>query len=209
MSDKLTLAAEKRTAFGKGAARRARMAHQIPAVIYGHGVDPLHVLLPGHETMMALKHSNALLTINWDGETQLVLVKDIQRDVVRRTIAHVDLLIVRQGEKVTVHIPIHVVGESYPGTVAVTEHPLLSVLAEATHLPESVEVSIEGLGEGVRITAGDITLPEGSELVTDADQAVIVISVPRGSSAEDEAADAEVAAAASAQSAAAAAAATE
>ena len=186
MTDKLTLAAEKRTAFGKGAARRARMAHQIPAVIYGHGADPLHVLLPGHETMMALKHSNALLTIKWGDDSQMVLVKDIQRDVVRRTIAHVDLLIVRKGEKVTVDIPVHVVGESYPGTVAVTEHTTLSVLAEATHLPEFVEVSIEGLGEGVRVTAGEVTLPAGSELVTDPEQAVIVISVPRGPASDDD-----------------------
>jgi large subunit ribosomal protein L25 len=186
MADMLKLAAEKRTEFGKGAARRARMADQIPAVIYGHGADPLHVLLPGHETMMALKHSNALMSVEWDGDKQMVLVKDIQRHPVKRNIAHVDLLIVRKGEKVTVDVPVHVLGEPFPGTVAVTEHNTLSVLAEATHIPESFEVSVEGLNEGERITAGDVTLPAGSELVTDPDTTVVTISVPRGAISEEE-----------------------
>jgi large subunit ribosomal protein L25 len=186
MSDKLKLAAEKRTEFGKGAARRARMAHQIPAVIYGHGSDPLHVLLPGHETMMALKHSNALITVEWDNESQMVLTKDVQRHAVKRTIEHVDLLIVRKGEKVTVDIPVHVVGDPFPGTVAVTEHNTLSIEAEATHIPESLEVSIEGLEEGQKITASDVTLPAGSTLVTDPDTTVVSISVPRGAASDEE-----------------------
>ncbi|MCB2411886.1 50S ribosomal protein L25/general stress protein Ctc [Demequina sp. TTPB684] len=194
MSDKLKLAAEKRTEFGKGAARRARMAHKIPAVIYGHGADPLHVLLPGHETMMTLKHSNALITVAWDDESQMVLAKDVQRHAVKRTIEHVDLLIVRKGEKVTVDIPVHVVGDSFPGTVAVTEHNTLSIEAEATHIPESVEVSIEGLEEGQKVTAGDVKLPAGSTLVTDPDTTVVAISVPRGTVSEEEEAAAEEAA---------------
>lgn len=188
MADMLKLDAEKRTEFGKGAARRARMAHKIPAVIYGHGADPLHVLLPGHDTMMALKHSNALISIEWDGDKQMVLVKDVQRHAVKREISHVDLLVVRKGEKVTVDVPVHVTGESFPGTIAVTEHTSLSVQAEATHIPEWFEVSIEGLGEGDRITAGDVTMPSGSELVTDPESTVVSITVPRAS-AEDEEAD--------------------
>lgn len=194
MADMLKLAAEKRTEFGKGAARRARMAHQIPAVIYGHGSAPLHVLLPGHETMMALKHSNALMTVEWDGDKQLVLVKDIQRHPVKRSIAHVDLLIVRKGEKVTVDVPVHVLGDPFPGTVAVTEHTTLSVLAEATHIPESLEVSIEGMEEGTKITAGDVTLPAGSELVSDAATTVVSIIVPRGAVSDEEEEAAEEAA---------------
>ncbi|MBC7298307.1 MAG: 50S ribosomal protein L25/general stress protein Ctc [Demequina sp.] len=186
MADMLKLAAEKRTEFGKGAARRARMAHQIPAVIYGHGAAPLHVLLPGHETMMALKHSNALMTVEWDGDKQMVIVKDVQRHPVKRTIAHVDLLIVRKGEKVTVDVPVHVVGEPFPGTVAVTEHTTLSILAEATHIPESLEVSIEGMGDGEKITAGDVALPAGSELMTDPETTVVGISVPRGPASDEE-----------------------
>ncbi len=198
MADMLKLAAQNRTEFGKGAARRARMAHQIPAVIYGHGADPLHVLLPGHETMMALKHSNALITVEWDGNNQMVLVKDIQRHAVKRSIEHVDLLVVRKGEKVTVDVPVHVTGESFPGTVAVSEYTTLSVEAEATHIPDYFEVSIEGLVDGDKIVAGDVTLPAGSELVTDPETTVVRISEPRGMALdeEEEAAeeDAEVAA---------------
>ncbi len=186
MADMLKLAAEKRTEFGKGAARRARMADQIPAVIYGHGAAPQHVLLPGHETMMALKHSNALMNVEWDGDKKMVLVKDIQRHPVKRTIAHVDLLIVRKGEKVTVDVPVHVTGEPFPGTVAVTEHTSLSVEAMATNIPEWLQVSVEGLNEGERITAGDVELPAGSELMTDPDSTVVTISVPRGAISEEE-----------------------
>ncbi|WP_291379648.1 50S ribosomal protein L25/general stress protein Ctc, partial [Demequina sp.] len=184
MPDKLKLAAEKRTEFGKGAARRARMAHQIPAVIYGHGSDPLHVLLPGHETMMALKHSNALITVEWDGEKQLVLTKDVQRHAVKRTIEHVDLLIVRKGEKVTVDVPVHVLGDPFPGTVAVTEHTTLSIESEATHIPEYLEVTIEDMQEGEKITAGGVELPAGSTLVSDPETTVVSISVPRGAVSE-------------------------
>lgn len=186
MADMLKLDAEKRTEFGKGAARRARMAHKIPAVIYGHGAAPLHVLLPGHDTMMALKHSNALISIEWDGDKQMVLVKDVQRHAVKREISHVDLLVVRKGEKVTVDVPVHVTGESFPGTVAVTEHTSLSVEAEATHIPEWFEVSIEGMGEGEKITAGDVTLPSGSTLVTDPASTVVSISIPRAAVAEED-----------------------
>ena len=189
MSDQITLAATKRTEFGKGAARRARAAHQIPAVIYGHGNDPVHILLPGHDTMMALKHANALLTIELDGKSELVIAKDVQVEPVRRIIEHVDLLIVQKGEKVVVDVPVHVVGESFAGTIHVVEHSSLQVAAEATHLPESLEVSIEGLEEGAVVHAKDVTLPEGAELVTDGDITVVTISVPRGAGTGDEAAE--------------------
>lgn len=193
MADQLRLAAETRTEFGKGAARRARMAHKIPAVLYGHGVDPIHVLLPGHDTMMALKHQNALLNIDLPGNDQMAIAKDVQRDPVKRIIEHVDLLIVRKGEKITVDVAVHLEGESAPGTIHVLENSTISVAAEATHLPEYVTVSIEGLEEGARVLAGEVTLPEGSVLVTDPEQLVVAISVPRVS-AEDEALDAEEAA---------------
>ena len=203
MSDKLKLAAEPRSEFGKGAARRARAGGQIPAVLYGHGTDPVHVLLPGHQTMLALKHSNALFTITLGDSTELAIAKDVQRDPVRRIIEHVDLLIVKKGEKITVDVSVHVVGESYPGTIHVLEHSSLQILAEATHLPEAIEVSIEGLEEGAKIHAGEITLPAGSELVTDPEALVVAISTPRASAADeaDAAADAENAAAQSAASA--------
>ncbi|MDN4475581.1 50S ribosomal protein L25/general stress protein Ctc [Demequina sp. SYSU T00192] len=196
MSDQLTLAATTRTEFGKGAARRARAAHQIPAVLYGHGTDPVHVLLPGHETMMALKHSNALLTIELDGSSELAIAKDVQVEPVRRIIEHVDLLLVKKGEKITVDVPVHVTGESFAGTIHVVEHASLQLEAEATHLPESVEVSIEGLEEGAVVHAKDVELPKGATLVTDGDITVVTISVPRGAGAEEEAEEAPAAEAA-------------
>ncbi len=186
MSNDLTLAAEKRTEFGKGAARRARAAHKIPAVLYGHGSDPLHVLLPGHDTMMAVKHSNALLTIDVDGEKHSAIAKDVQVDAVKQSIDHIDLLLVRKGEKLTVDVAIHLEGESAPGTIHTLEHSSVQVLAEATHLPESVTANIEGLEEGGRVLASELVLPKGTELVTDADAVVVLISVPRSAVAAEE-----------------------
>ncbi|WP_444662935.1 50S ribosomal protein L25/general stress protein Ctc [Cellulomonas sp. CW35] len=178
------LAATTRTEFGKGAARRLRRAGQIPAVLYGHGTEPVHVSLPGHETMLAVKHANALFEIQVDGKPVLALAKDVQREPVRQIIEHVDLLIVKKGEKVSVEIPVVIVGESAPGTIHVVETQTLALEAEATHLPESVEVSIDGLEDGAIIKAGDVTLPTGSTLVTDAETVVTTISTPRVS-AED------------------------
>jgi large subunit ribosomal protein L25 len=195
------LAAVSRTEFGKGAARRIRRANQIPAVLYGHGGAVVHIALPGHETMLALKHANALFSIDLDGKNQLAIAKDVQRDPVKNVIEHVDLLVVRKGEKVTVDVNVHVTGESAPGTIHVVETQSLSLEAEATHLPESIEVSVEGLEDGSKIMASDLTLPEGSSLAGDPDQIIVVVSTPRAS-AEDEAADAEAAELAAEQSAA-------
>ena len=200
------LVATTRTEFGKGAARRLRRAHQIPAVLYGHGTDPVHVALPGHELMLAVKHSNALLAIELDGKTTLALAKDVQMEPVHQVIEHVDLLIVRRGEKVTVDIPVHVVGESAPGTIHVVETQTLSLEADATALPDRVEVSIEGLEDGAAVRAGDITLPEGSTLLTDAEHIVLTVTVPRAS-ADDLAAEEAASQLADKQSAASAAAA--
>ncbi|MBO3096469.1 50S ribosomal protein L25/general stress protein Ctc [Cellulomonas dongxiuzhuiae] len=180
----IKLAAAARTEFGKGAARRLRRANQVPAVLYGHGTDPLHVALPGHETMLALKHSNALYSIELDGTSTLAIVKDVQRDVVRQVIEHVDLLIVRKGEKVSVDVQVHIVGESAPGTIHVVETQNLFLEAEATRLPQSVEVSIEGLADGAVITAGDVVLPDGATLMGDPDVTVVTISVPQASAAD-------------------------
>lgn len=184
------LAATARTEFGKGAARRLRRAGQIPAVLYGHGTEPVHVALPGHETMLAVKHANALFEIQIDGKPVLALAKDVQREPVKNVIEHVDLLIVKKGEKVLVEIPVTVVGESAPGTIHVVETQTLSLEAEATHLPESVEVDIDGLADGTIIKAGDVTLPQGTTLAGDADITIVAISTPRAS-AEDLGEDAE------------------
>ena len=200
------LVATTRTEFGKGAARRLRRADQIPAVLYGHGSDPLHVALPGHATMLAVKQANALFAIELDGKTTLAITKDVQRDVVKNTIEHVDLLIVTKGEKVSVDVPVTVVGESAPGTIHVVETQTLSLEAEATHLPTEVEVSIEGLAGGSSVSAGEITLPQGSVLLTDPEITVVSVTVPHAS-AEDVAAEAAAAELAASQSAASAAAA--
>ncbi len=178
------LAATARTEFGKGAARRLRRAGQIPAVLYGHGSEPLHVALPGHDTMLALKHANALFSIELDGKATLAITKDVQRDYVKNVIEHVDLLIVKKGEKVAVEVPVHVVGESFSGTIHIVETQTLALEAEATHLPEQVDVDIEGAQAGTIIHAGQITLPKGATLVTDPEAIIVTVSTPQVS-AED------------------------
>lgn len=174
MSDKL--AAQKRTEFGKGYARRARAAGKIPAVIYGHGAEPLHVNLPGRETTLAVRVANALLTIDLEGAEHLAIVKDIQRDPVHQIIEHMDLLTVQRGEKVEVDVPVHVVGEPAPGTVVTHEIVAVTVEAEATHLPTALEVSIEGRGPGEHVHASDVQLPQNVTLVTDAETIIVNIS---------------------------------
>jgi large subunit ribosomal protein L25 len=170
--------ADIRTSFGKGAARKLRQAGKIPAVVYGHGSEPLHVAVPAHETTLIARRSNALLDLKLPDDQQLVLIKDIQRDPVRQIIEHLDLVIVRKGEKVTVDIAVHVEGESYPGTMVQLEHNTISVEAEATHIPESVTVSVEGLEEGAQIHAGEVTLPAGTTLLSSPDMLVLLIQQP-------------------------------
>jgi large subunit ribosomal protein L25 len=171
------LTAESRTEFGKGAARRLRRAHKIPAVLYGHGTDPVHVALPGHATMLALKHSNTLLTLDLgNGTTQLALPKDVQRNPVRGEIEHVDLVLVRRGEKVTVDVPVHVTGEPAGDGLTTLELTTLSLEVEATAIPQAVEISVDGAEEGTQIHAGQITLPAGAALITDPEALVVVIA---------------------------------
>jgi large subunit ribosomal protein L25 len=187
------LKAEPRTEFGKGAARRIRRAHKIPAVVYGHGTAPQHVTLPGHETMLALKHSNALIALDIEGgDSVLTLAKDVQRDPVRRTIEHVDLVVVRRGEKVQVEVAVHVTGESAGDTLVTVDHATLLLEAEATHIPETVEVSVEGFEAGTQVHASDVRLPDGSTLVTDPEALVVnVVAAPTAEALESELAEAE------------------
>lgn len=190
----IKLKAEARTEFGKGAARRIRRSDRVPAVLYGHGTDPQHVSLPGHDLMLALKSgANALLTIQIDGaQDQLVIPKQVQRDPIKGFLEHADLLIVRRGEKVTVDIPVVLVGDPAPETLVVTDATVLSIEAEATHIPESVEVSIEGLSVGDHVLAGSVTLPEGSTLAGDEDQLVVIGSAaPTAEEVEAELEEAE------------------
>lgn len=173
------LTAELRTEFGKGAARRIRRASKIPAVLYGHGTDPVHITLPGHETLLALRENNALLSIDVDGKSELALPKQVQRDPLKGFIEHVDLLIVRRGEKVTVDVTIHTEGESAPDTVVVVDRNELSVEAEATHIPDRITVSVEGLEAGAQILAQDLQLPEGTTLAVDPETLIISVSAAR------------------------------
>ncbi|MEO8261413.1 MAG: 50S ribosomal protein L25/general stress protein Ctc [Pseudolysinimonas sp.] len=178
MADDNKLAAEVREQFGKGFARRIRAAGRIPAVIYGHGTEPQHVSLPGHEVGLILRKANQVLELDIAGKTQLALVKDVQKDPVRQIIEHLDLVIVRKGEKVTIDVPVHVEGESAVGTIAALDSNTLSVEAEATHIPERIIVNIDGAEEGTQIFAKDLTLPEGTTLVSDPDTLVINVTVP-------------------------------
>ena len=191
------LAAEARTEFGKGAARRIRRENKIPAVLYGHGTDPVHITLPGHETMLAVRQANALFSIDLQGKSELAVAKDIQRDPVRNIIEHVDLLIVRRGEKIAVDLNVNVTGESAVGTIHVVEAQTLSVEAEATHIPESVEVTIDGMEAGTHVIAGDVKLPSGVTLLTDPEHIVVTVSEPRAEALpeDEEPAEADEAAA--------------
>ena len=184
MSDTEKIAAETRTEFGKGAARRIRRDNKIPGVIYGHGADPIHVTLPGHQTMMALKHggANSLLALDFEGSEHLALTKQVQVDPIRRIIEHIDFVTVIRGEKVTVDVAIHVIGEAAPDTLVVTENNTIQVEAEATHIPEFIEVSIDKAPVGTLVHAKDLVLPKGTTLVADED--LLIVNVTGQVSAE-------------------------
>jgi len=183
MSEKIQ--AETRSEFGKGAARRIRRDDKIPAVIYGHGNEPIHVTLPGHDTMMALKHggANALLELEIEGTPQLALTKQVQIDPIRRTLEHIDFVAVRKGEKVTVEVPVHLNGEAARETLVVTDTTTIQLEAEATNIPEYIEVDIAGLEAGTRILASDLTLPTGSVLLLDPE--TLIVNITQAQTAEE------------------------
>lgn len=183
------LSALKRNAFGKGAARKIRANNQVPAVLYGHGTEPQHITLPGHETMLLLRKANALIELDIEGTKELSLVKDVQRDPVRQIIEHVDLLLVKKGEKVEVEVPIEIVGEPYPGMIVVQDTTTIAVLADATSIPEHIQVSVEGLEAGASIDAKDVELPNGISLA-DEETEIVLLSImePKAEAAADEAA---------------------
>ncbi|MCK6081125.1 50S ribosomal protein L25/general stress protein Ctc [Microbacterium sp. EYE_5] len=170
--------AELREQFGKGFARRLRAAGKIPAVIYGHGTDPVHVALPGHQVFLLVRRANAVLELEINGKQQLTLVKDVQKDPVHQIIEHIDLLVVKKGEKVLVDVPVVVTGEPFSGTIATLENTTVALEVEATHIPQNVEVSVEGLEDGAQITAADLTLPRGASLQADPESIVVVVAFP-------------------------------
>ena len=188
----IKIQAEERTEFGKGAARRIRRSDKVPAVLYGHGSEPVHVTLPGHELMMAFKTANVLLSVELGKDKHLVIPKQVQRDPLKGFIEHADLLIVKRGEKVTIDVQIHVVGEAVPGSLIQTEVNSVSLEAEATHIPTGIDVSVEGLEVGARINARDLILPTGSTLAIDEDALILhVTAAPTAEQLESELAEAE------------------
>ncbi len=172
----LKITAETRTEFGKGAARRLRREGQIPAVLYGHGSDPIHVSLPGHQATQALKQANALFELTVGSDEHLTIPRQVQRDPLRGHIEHVDLLIVQKGERVVVEVPLVHVGEAAPGTLVVTELATIALEVEATHIPESVDVVLDGLEAGALVHASDLTLPKGATLAEDAEILIVNIT---------------------------------
>lgn len=179
MVDTIRIPASTRVDFGKGYARRIRANSQIPAVVYGHGAEPQHVIIPGHETMLAVRHSNAVLELDLEGQTQLVMVKDVQRHATRPEILHVDLLAVRRGEKVEVEIPVHVEGEVAVDAVHNVEENTLTVEADALNVPEFLTVNMDGHEAGEHVYAADVRLPEGVTMVSDPELLVVNVSAPQ------------------------------
>ena len=182
------IVAEPRTEFGKGAARRVRRAGRVPAVLYGHGTETRHVTLPGHELLMALKTPNVLIQVEGlSGRSQLTLPKAVQRDPIRGDIEHVDLILVRRGEKVTVEVPVQVTCEVEPGGLLDQQMVRLSVEAEATQIPQGITVNVEGMEIGAAVHAGELDLPDGVTLAAEPEALVLhVLAAPTAEQIEAE-----------------------
>jgi large subunit ribosomal protein L25 len=182
------IVAEPRTEFGKGAARRTRRGGRVPAIVYGHGTDTRHITLPGHDLMMALKTPNVLIRVDGlAGGNQLTLPKAVQRNPIRGFIEHVDLIMVRRGEKVTVEVPVQVTGEVFSGGLLDQQLVQVAVEAEATNIPSAFEVDVEGMEIGAAVRAGELTLPAGVTLVVDPDALVLhVLAAPTAEQIEAE-----------------------
>lgn len=180
MANNPTLQVEQRTDFGKGFARRARVADKIPAVLYGHGTDPVHLLLPYHDTFLLVKDNpNAVISLQGLKEPAMVLVKDIQHHPVKRQIMHMDLLRVKADEKVDVEVPIEIIGEPMSGLVANQDLLHIEILAPVVDIPEKIEVSVDGLEDGTVLSIADIKLPEGVEAKTDSEAVVLSVTAPQ------------------------------
>lgn len=180
MPNTLKLKGEVRDQFGKGAARRMRVARQIPATIYAGGAQPDYIKLPMRETTLALRRANALFSIEFDGRTKMAVVKDVQRNPVKRQVEHIDFYEVRAGEKVTVEVPVFINGETKGAAVAFIDTQNLQVRADVSNLPERIDISVEGMSDGDRILAKDIKLPEGSELIIDdLEDSIVTVEIPK------------------------------
>jgi large subunit ribosomal protein L25 len=185
MSDENRLVAAVRTEFGKGAARRARRDGQVPAVLYGHGEDPRHLNVPSRDFAAILRAhgTNAILTLDIEGKEQVALTKSVVVHPIRNYIEHADLLVIKKGEKVTVDVPVVVTGEAASGTLVAQDASTISLEADALHIPEQIEVSVEGLEVGTQILANQLELPKGSTL--QADQELLIVNVVAAPTASD------------------------
>jgi large subunit ribosomal protein L25 len=174
------IVAEPRHEFGKGAARRVRREGRVPAVLYGHGTDARHVSLPGHDVLLALRTANVLIRIEGlPGGSELALPKAVQRDPIRGSVEHVDLILVRRGEKVTVDVPLNVTGDVHPDGLLDQQLVQIAVEAEATNIPTGIAIDVEGMEIGSSVHAGDLSMPDGATLAVDADLLVLhVIAAP-------------------------------
>ena len=186
MSDANQLVGTPRESFGKGAARKLRAAGHTPAVVYGHGTEPLHVSVETHPLSLIVRHANALIELDVNGKKQLVLVKDVQKNPVLQMIEHIDLVVIKKGETVEVEVPVHIEGTSFSGTNALQELNTLRLSVPATNIPENIVVSVEGLEEGTQILAGQIELASDETLLDDPEALVIHIVAPRGAAGDDE-----------------------
>ncbi|WP_182359760.1 50S ribosomal protein L25/general stress protein Ctc [Tomitella gaofuii] len=193
MADKLRIAATPRTEFGKGPSRRARREGLVPAVLYGHGADPIHLNLPSLEFAAVVRNhgTNAIVTLDIDGKEHMALTKEVRIHPVRNYIEHADLLTVKRGEKVVVEVPLVVTGEAAPGTIVFHEVTTLRLQADALSIPEEIEVSIEGAEVGAQVVAGDVQIPAGTELEDDAELLLVNVAEQRSAPDEDEAAEGE------------------
>lgn len=189
------ISAVARTEFGKGAARRTRRQGLVPAVLYGHGADPVHVSLPGHETLLALRVANALLSVSVDGgKAQLALPKQVQRNPIKGDIEHVDLVIVRRGEKVTVEVPLVVLGaDDRADRVIVMDQQTITLEVEATHIPGSIEIDVVGMEIGDSIAAKDLNLPDGAVFPGEPDDLILSVAAAKTQEQIDAELDAAVA----------------
>lgn len=182
----IALAGDVRTEFGKGAARRLRVAKLIPATVYADGAQPEYIQLPMKETTLALRHTNALFTLTFGDEKRMAVVKDVQRNPVKRIVEHVDFYEVKAGEKIDVTVPVFVEGEPKGAAVAFVDVQELTVRADVANLPERIVVNVDGKMDGDKVLAKDIVLPEGVELDMDAEESVVSLSVPEDASVEEE-----------------------
>ncbi|MDR8409923.1 50S ribosomal protein L25/general stress protein Ctc [Nonomuraea sp. 3-1Str] len=195
------IAAEQRSTFGKGAARKIRRAAKVPAVLYGHGIEPKHLTLPGHEVLLALRTPNVLIRLHGEGVDELALPKGVQRDPIKGFVEHVDLLLVKRGEKVTVEIPVTTIGDVNSEGILDLQMTSVAVEAEATHIPTGVDVDIEGLQVGTAITAGELKLPKGATLIADPEAVILQVSAKQAEAPAEEGAEGEAAEGESAEAA--------